>query len=336
MGESIDEILTSRFKGSEAVGAAFSLFNQGNFHTFCYGLQAISGPPITENSIFELGSITKLFTTSILMNLVDRKVVSLLDPLERFLPFLGSLRSKIREITLEHLATHHSGLPNFPANFAPKDDQDPYREYDVQALYGFLMSSSAKKVRQNRFEYSNLGVGLLGYVLCLATQSTYEQLVADEIFNPLKMRDTSSSPLLKNSAELCQGYFLKRPVPNWNFTEVFAGAMSARSSLKDMQKFFIANFVTGSFSKCHLIRRPIDRKESVGLGWIIDHSRKENIIWHDGITTGFQSWIGFNPKQQRGIVALANASADWILPLSFEILTSCQELIPAKSAVGLE
>lgn len=265
------------------------------------------------------------------MDLVDQKIVSLTDPIKKFLPFLDLTKSRIQEVTLEHLATHYSGLPNLPENLIPLDVRNPYQDYDIPALYKFLKSSSLSKIYQNRFGYSNLGMGLLGHILCLATQTNYPQLVSEMIFDKLNMSNTSSYPTLKKSTEFCQGYFLRQPPPSWGCTEAFAGAVSIRSSLKDMMQFLIANFITdrlsGSFSKCHLSRRSIDQKESIGLGWLIDHSKSDPIIWHDGITTGYQSFIGFNPQKHRGIVALTNSSADWILPLSFEILTSPQRAL---------
>ncbi|MBI3508234.1 MAG: beta-lactamase family protein [Chlamydiia bacterium] len=330
----IEELLSSRFKTSQAVGAAFGIFEEGDVRSLCYGLCSTSGPAISENSIFELGSITKIFTTAILMNLVDRQMVSLSDSIKKFFPFLKFAKSRIQEVTLEHLATHYSGLPNLPANLTPIDVRNPYQDYDIQDLYDLLTSPSLSKIRQDRFEYSNLGVGLLGHILCLATQKSYSQLVSEIIFDQLNMSNTSSYPLLKTPAELCQGYFLRQASPLWDCTEAFAGALSIRSSIHDMMQFFIANFIAdrplGSLSKCHLIRRSIDHKESIGLGWLIDHSKGDPIIWHDGITSGFQSFIGFNPQKQRGVVALTNSSADWILPLSFKILTSPQIALGLK------
>lgn len=334
----MEEKIAAHFKKSRATGSAFGIFDNGKSNFFYHGITAASGSTVSENSVFELGSVTKVFTTAILMDFVDRQIVALDDPIGKFLPFLQTTKFKTKEITLEQLATHYSGLPNIPSNLTPADVKNPYVDYTIQDLYEFLKAYRLQRAPGEQFEYSNLGLGLLGHILCLVSKTNYAQLVTTTIFDKLSMTNTSILGTSNRSAQLCQGYFMQQPIAPWDCTDAFVGAVGIRSTIKDMMQFLVANLKTSPlsdlFKRCHQLRCSATHNESIGLGWLIDHSIDADIIWHDGITAGFQSFIGFNPQQKRGVVALANSSVNWIAPLSFEILT-LPALLPSKTHLDI-
>src|SRR5687767_11534886 len=136
--------------------------------------------------VFEIGSITKVFTTSLLQDMVDRGEVRLGDAVSQYLP--KSVKVPARgghEITLLDLATQSSGLPRMPKNFTPRDSMNPYADYSVQQLYTFLSGYELTRDPGAEYEYSNLGMGLLGHALALKGRASYEELLRRRILAPL-------------------------------------------------------------------------------------------------------------------------------------------------------
>ena len=150
------------------------------------------------STIFEIGSITKVFTGLLLADLADRDVVSLETPVVELLPegvevpeFEG------RSITLRDLSTHVSGLPRLPSNLAMTDPMNPYADYDAGDLYAFLSGHRLRRAPGDEHEYSNLGAGLLGHALSVRAKASFEDLVRERIADPLGMserRSTSTTP----------------------------------------------------------------------------------------------------------------------------------------------
>ncbi len=120
---------------------------------------------ISEDTIFEIGSITKIFTTLILMDMVANGEVVLDEPVETYLPSVKIPELNGKKITLRHLATHYSGLPSLPDNFNPKNPMNPYEDFTSEDLYHFLNHYNLKRAPGEQFEYSNVGLGLLGHIL---------------------------------------------------------------------------------------------------------------------------------------------------------------------------
>ena len=150
--------------------------------------------------MFEIGSITKVFTAAILADMVARGQVRLDDPVAQLLPATVKVPSRNgRRITLLDLATQSSGLPRLPTNFAPKDSANPYADYGDQQLYDFLSGYELPRDPGATYEYSNLGMGLLGHALARKAGMSYEQLVSRRVLAPLGMKETAItlSPALR-------------------------------------------------------------------------------------------------------------------------------------------
>src|SRR5207244_7748295 len=139
------------------------------------GARRIIAVGVDQAAVFEIGSITKTFTASILADMVDHGEVRLDDPVAKYLPPSVRVPSRNgKQITLLDLATQSSGLPRMPSNFTPKDSLNPYADYTVQQMYAFLSSYALTRDVGAEYEYSNLGVGLLGHALALKAGTSYE------------------------------------------------------------------------------------------------------------------------------------------------------------------
>src|SRR5580693_3912321 len=147
--------------------------------------------PVNGDTIFEIGSMTKVFTSLVLMDMVQKGEVALTDPVAKYLPSTVKVPERNnRKITLQDLSTQSSGLPRMPSNFTPKDPSNPFADYSVEQLYQFLSSYQLTRDIGAQYEYSNLGVGLLGHVLTLRAGVDYETMVRSRICEPLGMNST--------------------------------------------------------------------------------------------------------------------------------------------------
>ena len=298
------------------------------------------------DTLYEIGSITKVFTAVSLASLIQEGVVALDTPLDTLIPEAQPLpKWEERKITLEDLSTHTSGLPRMPSNFFNpwqvlymEAIRDPYARYTCDDMFQFLHDCRLTCKPGEQYEYSNLGVGLLGYSLGRAARMSYEDMVQQRVLEPLGMHDTAVSLTRNQEKRMACGYAdywhvrsicLGLPVVGWHARECFQGAGMLRSTVNDLIKFMEANMgLTDTALKpilelTHAQRHDIRDNLSVGLGWHC--SQPENIegaiLWHNGATGGFRSFLGFSPTGGVGVVALSNSSfVDAMCWKIFEVL----------------
>ena len=314
--------------GKHGTGIAIGLLDAN-------GGRRIIAAGVDPGGLFEIGSITKVFTTSLLQDMVDRREVRLGDALSDYLP--RSVRVPTRggrEITLLDLATQSSGLPRMPPNFTPRDSLNPYADYSVRQLYDFLSSYELPRDPGAEYEYSNLGMGLLGHTLAIKGRATYEELLRRRILTPLGMRETviTLTPALR--ATLMQGHNAEgRVVPNWELPTL-AGAGALRSTVSDMLTFLAANLDSAATPLSPTLRRTHGERHAtnnpnlkVGLGWHILSRPVGNIVWHNGGTGGYRSFAGFDPVRRLGVVVLSNLDAS-VDDIGFHLLDETFPLRP--------
>src|ERR1051326_4113711 len=191
--EEIRAVLQDRIdRAKQSVGIVVGLVDDKGVRVITYGKpRQDSKQPLDGDSVFEIGSVTKVFTTTLLADMVERGEVSLSDPVSKYLPKTVKTPTRDgKEITLFDLATHTSGLPRMPTNLIERDPKNPYADYSVDQLYEFLSGYTLTRRIGEKYEYSNLGVGLLGHVLALRAGTDYETLVRNRISQPLKMENT--------------------------------------------------------------------------------------------------------------------------------------------------
>lgn len=303
----------------KSVGIVVGLVDRNGTRIISYGKPIqTSSQALDGNSVFEIGSVTKVFTATLLAGMVERGEVSLSDPISKYLPKSVTAPSHDgKPITLLHLSSQTSGLPRLPGNFAPKDQTNPYADYSVEQMYSFLSSYKLTRDPGSKYEYSNLGVGLLGHILALRAGTDYETLVRTRICQPLKMDDKRIVLTAGMKSHLVTGHNqVLKPVANWDLPTL-AGAGALRSTVNDMLKFVAANLglmsspLSAAMQKTHQPQHDTGTPGlEIGLGWHILKKFDSEIVWHNGGTGGYRSFVGMDKKNSRGVVVLSNSTND--------------------------
>jgi len=317
--DEIREILVKRIdQQKQAVGIVVGVIEPAGRRVVAFGnLATGDSRTLDGDTIFEIGSVTKVFTSLLLADMVNRKEVALDDPAAKYLPENVKMPERSgKSITLHDLSTHTSGLPPLPSNFKPKDLRNPYADYSVDDLYQFLSGYTLPRDPGSEFEYSNLGGGLLGHVLAYRAGTDYESLIGTRITQPLGMPDTGITLSSSMTQRMATGYTgMLAPTANWDLPTL-AGAGSLRSSANDMLTLLEAflgykqSSLAPAMNVMLEVRRPTGQggKGAIGLGWIIMAPHDREIAAHDGGTGGFRAWVGYDPKERIGVVVLSNAA----------------------------
>jgi D-alanyl-D-alanine-carboxypeptidase/D-alanyl-D-alanine-endopeptidase len=314
----LEKLLLNRTgEGRKAVGIVVGLVDATGERFLASGAAAPGGAvPPGADTVFEIGSITKVFTSLVLADMVARGEVGLDDPVAKFLPAAVKLPERDgKKITLRDLSNQVSGLPRMPDNLKPADGADPYFDYGPDRLYEFLAHCELGRAVGEKYEYSNLGVGLLGHALALKAGMGYEELVRKRVLEPLGMADTAIVLPERLKARLAPGSGPNlSPVKNWNF-DVLAPAGALRSTARDMLRFLTAAMglrdtpLRAAFDLMSKDERPTGTPDlTIGLGWHVWRKYGTEIIWHNGGTGGYRSFAGFDPAKKAGVVVLCNTS----------------------------
>ncbi|MBY0488741.1 MAG: serine hydrolase [Gemmatimonadaceae bacterium] len=321
----IRAVLVARVNGGIAPGYAVGLIDStGATRIITVGTGAGSAP-VDAHTLFEIGSITKTFTGTILASMVADRSVRLDQPVAELLPPGTRIPARgARQITLLDLATQSSGLPRMPGNFAPKDPTNPYADYDGARMLSFLASYELTRDPGAAYDYSNLGVGLLGYALAARAKQSYEQLVTKRVLAPLGMRESAVALTPALRARMSTGHDASgAAVPLWDL-DAIAGAGALRSSITDMLRYLEANLaadVDPTSAKTHGLGAVLADAHaarytkgpsgmSLGLAWHrLPGPGGDTIVWHNGGTGGFTSFLGYSAKRKMGVVILANSTS---------------------------
>jgi serine-type D-Ala-D-Ala carboxypeptidase/endopeptidase len=319
----------------ECVGVAVGVDHGGAQSTYAYGeVERGTGRrpgPATE---FEIGSITKVFTTTLLSLYAHRNVVKLDAPLQDYLPRGIKVPSfSGRPITLVELATHTSGLPRDP----------PHRgdSYSSEEMFAFLGSYRLTRAPGAKFEYSNLGVALLAHALAKATNTPWETLVERDITSKLGMPDTRLKLDNEQRARMAIGYNAAgaRARENLSTWPAFNGAGALFSTVNDLMRFLawnegeVKSDLNNLLADLHKPRFPLPRPgAAMGLAWHIlpMGTSGSSIVWKTGGTRGYSSYIGFVPGAKSGIVVLANTPNCPVAGVGAQILATLNGQVSRK------
>lgn len=307
----IKEQVRARIDARKAVGTAVAFIQDGKVEYFFYGhADTTRRQAIDAKSVFEIGSISKTFTSLLLADLVQQRRVSLQDPVSKYLPdSLRMPRSGDQDIRLVHLASHTSGLPRMPNNFRPKEPSNPYVDYTPSQLTAFLNQYKLGRA-PGQYDYSNLAVGLLSYALSSLSGSSYEQLIQQKIAKPLRLRSTTT---LNTSRYLTTGHVGAVPVAHWDF-DVLAGAGALRSDIRDMVRYAQAQLgslptaLDSAIALCHQPLFEVNKSMKIGLAWHILSTNSDEVLWHNGGTGGYRSFMGFSKRTNKAIIILNNST----------------------------
>jgi|GEM_PF-1717548 len=319
----VDQYVEQNFANQAQVGMVVGVASEEASAIWSYG-ERIRGEKTlpTANTYFEIGSITKTFTATLLALEVVRDRVRLDTPIKKLWPELSGFDAG--EITLEQLAVHRSGLPRLPTNFSTDDffADDPYRNYDLELMLVFLKEfkfpekpCQTKEACAFDYEYSNLGSGLLGFLLAeKLNQMTFEAYLKRELLTPLQMSDTHLRVESLDPLRSAHGYnSLFRKVPFWTMN-VLSPAGVLKTTAKDFIKYLRFQLEADSSSELgravlltHEKRNTTDSTEvDIGLVWESYSQGDLELISHGGATGGYRAQITFDRKKKLGYFTLAN------------------------------
>ncbi|WP_339924886.1 serine hydrolase domain-containing protein [uncultured Cyclobacterium sp.] len=263
-----------------------------------------------QDRVFEIGSISKVFTATLLAALSLEGKLNLNDPASKYLPWK---LNNTAEFTLQQLSNHSSGLPRLPDNLilSEVDTANPYKDYGEEKLRIYLTEQLELKQEPGlKFDYSNLGVGLLGYILTKIDSSSYEVMLQSRITQPLQMKSTTIERE-KVSNQLVKGLDVEGQVtPNWDLN-VLQGAGAILSNTQDLTKFTLAQFNPANQALALTQKKTFSinpLENSIGLGWIIVNKKVGKWFLHSGGTGGYTSYITLNLEKKNAVIILSNVS----------------------------
>jgi serine-type D-Ala-D-Ala carboxypeptidase/endopeptidase len=313
----VQSLLEARVKFAPNAGIVLGWIDLKGRRVFSAG--TVNGPgtqPPNARSVFEIGSATKTFTGILLAGMARQGEVRLEQPVAELLPDSVKVPAHGgKPITLLDLATQSSGLPRMPDNFSPRDPSNPYADYSTGQLYAFLSSYSLTRDPGAQYEYSNLGMGLLGLALARHAGMSYEDLVQARIAGPLKMADTRITLTPDQSARLAPGHDPQgKAVASWDLPTL-AGAGALRSTADDMLAYLAACLAADSatdlgrdlLTATTPLRATTMPYMRIGLAWHVREVAGRQIAWHNGGTGGYHAFLGFDRAGGMGVVLLCNS-----------------------------
>lgn len=342
ISEEVLENIKSRVDNGINTGIVVGIIDDTGTHFFNYGDKSlVTKEAVDENSVFEIGSISKTFTGIILATMVLKNEVNLEDKLQDYLP--EGITAPTRNgtsIRLVNMSNHTSSLPRMPNNFSPANPANPYIDYSEKQLYEFLDSYELTRDIGTELEYSNYAVGLLGHLLATKNKTTYEDMMVDVIAKPLGLNNTRIAFTPEMKKNLAKGHSRGREVENWDLITL-AGAGAIRSTTVDMLKYVAANMgktkskLYPAMQLAHQNSRAKNLKPIIGLGWFTMDSDGVEIIWHNGGTGGYCTFAGFIKDGNKGVVVMTNSSID-VDDIGVHLLNPKSPLRDLKPPIGLK
>lgn len=286
-----------------------------------------NGRKLDDRTLFQIGSVTKTFTATLFAQMVLAGDVGLHDPIGKYLPpgvHAPSFRGKT--MALVNLAEQNSGLPRLPSNLKPADTSDPYADYTPKRLYDFIGSYAPTRAPGQAYEYSNLGVGLLGDLLARRAGIAYPALLQQRVLTPLGMGDTTFAPDAQQRGRLAPGFSAAgKPQPVWTFGDLEA-AGGLYSDLHDMIAYVRANLAApaGPLGPAMaMAQSPRAEDDShgitrVGFVWLTNVSNSNTFM--NGEVGGYHAFVLLNRARRSGLVALANVADFGVDALALHLL----------------
>lgn len=270
--------------------------------------RAVAGPDsVNPDSLFEIGSITKVFTGILLADMIIRDEVSLETTVGELWRHDEALDPDVATITLHELATHTSGLPRLPPG--PRmvlrvftQPADPYRGLTTDDLFDDLASVRSDQLRtRGEFQYSNFGMAVLGRLLESVADQSYEDLLTQRVLEPLGLEGMAFTDQRMDDPKLLDAHRAnQQPASNWHMAS-YAPTGGLVASLNHLEHFLVQAMLAEPGSALQLSIRE-------RLGWAYSDPKGDMMIWHNGQTGGFHSFLGFVPASGRGVVVLNNAA----------------------------
>lgn len=313
LDKKVDELLQPFIMQLNTVGVSIAVLKDGKTYYYGYGETAKgNGQVPTQTTLFEIGSISKTFTATLLADAVSKGKIKLEDPVNKCLP--DSVPPIVYDgvpVTILSMINHSSGIPRMPDNFG-SDGTDPYKDYDDNRMFSFYKNFKPTRKVGDQYEYSNLAVGTIGVILERINKQPYEQMLFKTICEPLAMHDTREYLRPADSARFAKGYDNGQYAAPWNF-KAFMGAGGVRSTAQDMLVYAQAQLGTAQEALNNDIQfthKPTFTKGSttVALAWHIIKPGKDSLLFHNGGTGGYRSYLAVNPQKKFAVVMLSNTT----------------------------
>ena len=320
LGEILERELARFVKRKKPIGVAIGVVRGKASATRFAGVTDKKAKRAVDiDTLFEIGSITKVFNGILLADMERRGKLRSSAALAEFLP-KGTRVPELDggTIRLVDLVTHRSGLPRMPSNIKPKDRLDPYADYGDKQLIAYLRLARLKRKPDTTYVYSNLGAALLGFVIARRAEKDWEELCCERICQPLGLASTRHKLDDKLGKRFARAHF-----PNglagkaWNF-DAFVAAGGLRSSLRDMMRFasccagITKTDLAASLAHSQRVLAKGAGHTRMAYGWhvrkLTDKGKSYDVFQHGGRTGGFSTSIAVIPAKQCAVVALMNQS----------------------------
>lgn len=337
--ESVARRHAERFiDGQKSRAIVVGVTSQGTRRVWGFGGFEQNGSRVVPDAdtVYEIGSITKTFTGTILADLVCDGIVKLDDPVRRYVPDDWAIpRRDDRDITLLHLTTHTSSLPRLPPDFDTHllltlSIHDPYSEFGIAELKSALKGTTLRRPIGSQHRYSNFGVGLLGVALAHADKGgDVDRLFQDRLLTPLNLNDTTFAPNEEQRSRMAPPFkALGIPTNNWHF-DCLKACGGLRSTANDLLAYAEAamgqtpSSLEPAFELAMQPWRETVNDRSIGLGWYVQPMAmtegvprlpETRLVWHSGGTGGYRTFLGLMPERRCAIVVLSNSTAGGIDP----------------------
>ncbi|HIY75850.1 MAG TPA: serine hydrolase [Candidatus Sphingobacterium stercorigallinarum] len=315
----VDSVARHYARNERVHSLSVAIIHQNKINTFFYGETQPGNNQLPDaNTSYEIGSITKTFTATLLADLVNKGRLRLDESIATYLPDSLAQNPNIKAITFQMLANHTSGLPRLASNWNTGADfqkDNPYAHYTREDLFTYLVQFEPENEPGTTYEYSNLGFGLLGELLSILENKPYMQLISEHILTPLEMTNTTDQ-LLESEDNLAPPYDQDgQAVPFWKF-QALAGAGSLSSTLNDLLRYSIAQLTypeTDVQKSMHLTKQFtffVPPNSDIGLGWHMTMIDGVIAYYHTGATSGSNCFIGFVPDEKSVVILLSNSTAE--------------------------
>src|SRR5690606_32379566 len=331
----VDSIARAYLSNPNTKSLAIGVINKNSINTFFYGqTDAANTASLPDgNTLYEIGSSSKVFTATVLADLAEKGRISLDDSITKYLPDTLAQNPYLQKITFKHSANHTSGLPRLPENLdkvAKYNPKNPYANYSRKDLFHYLKDVKSDNEPGENFEYSNLGYGLLGELISIITQKTYSQNIKEIISDTLKLPNTveKANPKTQKLTKVYNAHGQETPI--WDF-QAFAGTGALKSTVHDLLRFAQYQFklpettLENAMAMTRQFTYFLPPNTDIGLAWHMNMVDDVIQLWHNGRTAGSSSFIGLVPDKKSAIVVLSNSALS-VDEISSKILSKIANL----------
>jgi CubicO group peptidase (beta-lactamase class C family) len=301
----------------QAPAVVVGVLEDGRTRIVAHGLDG--GAVAPGDRLFEIGSISKVFTALLLARMVEAGEVTEDQRIGTLFPPEHPLREPLASITLGELASHASGLPRLPKATGPllrvAFGRDPYAGSTADEIFRSVATLTDENLGpKGRFAYSNLGVALLGQLLARRLGTDYESALRRRVFEPLGLAPWPLSPLPASDPRFVQGHRQNfRPAPAWHL-DAYAPAGGLQAGANPLLAFAATQLGDPPAWVDDAQRPRLDIDAATGrrsaLGWAISRVGPREVWWHNGGTGGFRTHLALVPADGVALVVLTNAVGD--------------------------